>query len=73
MKQVKFELVVNVPNDMPVADAVEAIEYTDQIAGLDIDSRDIIWQDEDEPEAAAAAAYLERRGYELDMIAALQQ
>ena len=71
MKRLKFEATVIIPDKTPVAEAVETLENTGQIAGLEVDAFDVIWQDEDEPDDDdLAAAEYERRAYEQDMAAA---
>ena len=71
MKRIKVEITVIVPDKLPVAEAVEALENTDQIAGFDVDALDVIWQDEDEPDDDDLSSdEYERRAYEQDMLAA---
>ena len=72
MKRIKFEGVLIIPNSMPIAEACETMENTNEITGFAVDSIEIIWLEDELDDEELEAAYLERRDYEADMMAALR-
>jgi len=71
--EVSFSL--EIPKSKLLADAVRELEAMSLVCHFPVIDFQVIsdLDDDDEPEDDTAAAYRERRGYELDMWAALQQ